>query len=199
MEIHSIGLLKLLFLILILLSPFLRQFSHWNSIYGGFSFIVKINSLLHKSFHQTCKNLNNPSKSLFKSGVIEILNFVKKRYIEFSFSIIFNRISPNLKLAIFPIERKFKTKIYLFRFTIANFILLGSMKSVTVFIEIEKLKIFFMNFFLQGAPLRVIHYIHRNIEQLLLLFQISFVGFETTYYKDKPQEIVWWKSIFKCS
>jgi hypothetical protein len=52
---------------------------------------------------------------------------------------------------------------------------------------------------LQGVPDKVIHYICQKIEPLWPLFQISFVRMETTYYKDKPQEIVWWNSIFKCS
>jgi hypothetical protein len=44
---------------------------------------------------------------------------------------------------------------------------------------------------LQGAPEQVIHCIRQKIELLLLLSQNSFVGFETTYYKDKPQKIFW--------
>jgi hypothetical protein len=45
--------------------------------------------------------------------------------------------------------------------------------------------------FLQGAPEQVIHCISPKIELLLLLSRKSFVELETTYYKDKPQEIVW--------
>jgi hypothetical protein len=51
----------------------------------------------------------------------------------------------------------------------------------------------------QGVPDKVIHCICQKIEPLWLLFQLSFVRMETTYYKDKPQKIVWWNSIFKCS
>jgi hypothetical protein len=44
---------------------------------------------------------------------------------------------------------------------------------------------------LQGAPEQVIHCIRPKIELLLLLSQNSFVGLETTYYKDKLQKIFW--------
>jgi hypothetical protein len=44
---------------------------------------------------------------------------------------------------------------------------------------------------IKGVPDKVIHYICQNMEPLWPQFQISFVRMETTYYKDKPQKLVW--------
>jgi hypothetical protein len=52
---------------------------------------------------------------------------------------------------------------------------------------------FLCRFQFYKLPLKTyrVHYVHSKIEPLLLLFQISFVGFETTYYNDNLQKIVW--------